>query len=224
MSQTLTGVRTPFTDEDLVVLIPTSIVQTVTDFGDSEVIFIGTVSGLAVLIAMGNRRAALRFGVTVAVAAAAIAVFKVLFISCVSEFTDAIHLYSPSGHTALSTAFWCSIAAFAAIGRSRRTRIIVAASAGILITAIASSRILLHYHSKAEVLVGFLVGLAAFGTAACLTPRPKQSRIVNRKTNVAFVAVILVAMLVFHGRHFPAERIIHMVAARLDDFVSFCRA
>jgi membrane-associated phospholipid phosphatase len=106
-------------------------------------------------------------------AAVVIGALKLVFRACGSVITTA-HIVSPSGHTAMSTAVYGALALL--IGgrfppRSRRALALVAA---IVIVAIGWSRVVLHDHSRAEILVGFLVGAGALALFRAMLGHPRR--------------------------------------------------
>ncbi len=72
----------------------------------------------------------------------------------------------PSGHSAAAAATFAAAALVLSLGRSRRTRALLAAGAGLLATMVGATRALLGVHWLTDVLAGLAVGWACFIVAA----------------------------------------------------------
>lgn len=134
----------------------------VTDCGDSAVTVPLAVLTLFFLAAAGQRRLAFAWVLTIAGCATAIAVLKLGFGVC-GQHLPVVHIISPSGHTAMSTAVYGSLALLISAQLSVFHRRIVYAMAAAAVVGIALSRLMLHNHDLAEIAVGFCIGV---GTVA----------------------------------------------------------
>ena len=204
--------------------LPVRLLQAITDFGDSEVLGLATLSATAVLFWSGERRAATRFLLTMGCSMALIGACKIVFLGCGGAYGERLHIYSPSGHTALTTAFCIATAAHLSASRPHPLRFAIWLAAIGATFSVSASRVLLGYHSKPEVVIGFLVGSVTawvVGRAFPLSAAPKPSK---PKQLAAFVAAIAVIAILFHGRHFPAERIIRSIAGYLHEYIPACGA
>jgi membrane-associated phospholipid phosphatase len=200
------------------------LLQAVTDFGDSEVLSLATLAATAVLFCEGERRAAARFFLTMCCTAVVIGIGKIIFLGCGGSYSERLHISSPSGHTALTTAFCIATATQLSTCRSRALQFAIWFASAGAIFSVSVSRVLLGYHSKPEVALGFLVGCATAWVvrrSLPLSPTPKPS---NPTHLAAFIAAIVAMAILFHGRHFPAERVVRFIAGYVHEYVPICRA
>jgi membrane-associated phospholipid phosphatase len=203
--------------------IPYHILQAVTDFGDSQVLSLATISATAVLYFEGEKRAALRFFLTMLCTAAVIGIFKMIFLGCGNAFTDRLHIYSPSGHASMTTAFCIATATHLATSRSRRSRIVIWLFAAVIALCIAASRVLLGYHTKPEIVIGLLVGSITGWLVWRFVSVPYEKKTSNPKHLAYFLAAIAVIAILAHGHHFPAEKIIRFLAGEAHTYIPACR-
>jgi membrane-associated phospholipid phosphatase len=132
----------------------------VTDLGDSAVTLPLALLVLVVLLVARERRIALRWLLMVAGCGAAIGALKLVFGACTLRL-GFLDIVSPSGHTAMSTGIYGSLALLIGPPLRPTARHVTAAAAAVLIVAIAVSRVLLHVHDTPEIILGLAVGLAA---------------------------------------------------------------
>ena len=190
----------------------------ITDFGDSAVTVPLALLILIFLFAAGASRLALGWVRAIGGCAVIIGGLKLIFGACGHELTF-VHIVSPSGHTAMSTAIYGSLALL--IGQrlppaQRRTILIAAA---IAVVGIALSRVALHDHSRSEIAVGFLVGVWAV-----VSFRGTLLRHAAPALPLGWILLsggILVAVM--HGTRWMIEPAVHRLAwdFRLD--LPFCR-
>lgn len=179
----------------------------VTDFGDSAVTVPLALLTLIFMISAGQRR--LAFGWVLAIGGCAIAIgaLKLVFGACGPWLTTAA-IVSPSGHTAMSTAVYGSLALLVAARLSPHHRVLLMIATGIAIVGIAASRVALHDHTPAEIAVGFIVGagaVAVFRTMlGCL-----EAPALPLKWLLLGGAAIVAAM---HGRRWMIEPAMHRLA------------
>ncbi|WP_158746794.1 phosphatase PAP2 family protein [Acidisphaera sp. L21] len=166
------------------------------DFADQAVVLpLATVVAL-VLGVLGWWRGVLAW---VGAICGTLAVMLVLKLCCLAiaedfEFASAA---SPSGHVASACIVYGGLAVL--LLRDVVPRIALGAIAVAIIVAMGYSRIELHAHDLAEVIVGGFVGAAGLCVLGVLAgPRP---RIVGWPVLGAAVCT----MLAFHGMHLPAE-------------------
>ena len=129
----------------------------VTDFGDSAVTLPLALWVLICLVASGERWAAFAWIAAIAGTAVAIGLLKLVFGACGPAIT-AVHVTSPSGHTAMSTAVYGCLALLIAAPLSAANRRPLMVTAMIAIFAIGWSRVALHDHGRVEIVLGFIVG------------------------------------------------------------------
>ena len=169
----------------------------VTDYGDSAVTLPLALLTLIFLITAGQRRLALGWLTAIGLCGAVIAALKLVFGACVLG-----NIISPSGHTAMSAVVYGSLALLVgATLSSGRRRAAVYAGAAILVCSIALSRVALHDHDVAEVMLGLILGgAAAAGFHAVLRSVPDLTLSVGWLVLAAFVIV-----MVMHGTHWTVE-------------------
>lgn len=122
-----------------------------------------------------------------------------------------------SGHSAMSAAVWPAVLAMIGSWCKRPGSIVGAVLGLMLAMAITVSRVILHAHSWAEVVAGFLVGATAISMFLCW-----QRRRWDLGERHAYFGLALLLLLPFlYGHRFPSERILRFVAqhASLDNTV-----
>lgn len=138
-----------------------------------------------------------------------------------ADLRSAIEPTNPSGHTAMSSAVYLSLAALVSSGMSERRRSFVVASALALVAAIASSRIASGFHSAFEVAIGLLVGVIAAGifTWALISEPPR--RFPRSWLWVLLLVAIFIALT--HGTEWPVEQIVQKLAELVRSVEPACR-
>jgi membrane-associated phospholipid phosphatase len=189
----------------------------VTDFGDSAVTLPLAALTVAFLFFSRWRRAAIGFAITLASCGIAIGLVKLALQSCGRPLLHT-EITNPSGHAAMSTAVYGSLALLFNCSVSAERRWVLAGGAVALIGGIAVSRVVLDSHSLAEVAVGFLIGLAAlFFFYRMLKAEPAMT---FRSQWLAFTAVILIATM--HGSRWPIEDIVRSIVHLIRHSVPSC--
>lgn len=190
----------------------------VTDFGDSAVTTPLALLVLVFLFAGGHRRVALGWLLAIGGCAAVIAELKLGFGACGHEITF-VHLHSPSGHTAMSTSVYGSLALLIGARLPAGQRRAVYAAAAIAIIAIGLSRVVLHDHSRTEIAVGFVVGVVGVAVFRAVLRRHEAPPLPLGWLLLS--GGVLVAAM--HGTRWMIEPAVHRLAwdFRLD--LPFCR-
>lgn len=116
-------------------------------------------------------------------------------------------LVSPSGHVAASAAAYGALLGLivGSAGRSLRQSCVAAA---VIATVIGVTRVMLHEHSVAEVIVGGIVGVigaAAFSSMSEAWISPPR--------RMLLLGAVATSMLLFHGTHLTWESEIRAVSA-----------
>jgi membrane-associated phospholipid phosphatase len=132
----------------------------VTDCGDAAVTLPLALLVLVFLLVARERLFALYWLLMVVGCGAAIGVLKLIFGACGGRL-EALEVISPSGHTAMSTAIYGSLALLVAASLPARWRPLVLAASSLLIAGIAVSRVVLRSHDLPEVALGLVVGIGA---------------------------------------------------------------
>ena len=187
------------------------ILNVVTDLGNSAIIGALTFMLSAYLLKIGQRRAAMAVFLSFAVTAGLIALCKVILYSRCAVVATFFDLKSPSGHSALAMAVYCTMAAILASSRQGIRRFAPFAIAIPLIALIAVSRVVLGFHTKMDVLTGSGVGLIVFLVLwrMLLKDRPIQC------PWIPFTIIVLVVLSALYGLNFSAEETIN----RLADYI-----
>jgi membrane-associated phospholipid phosphatase len=175
-------------------------VQFFTDFADQAVILPLLVAVVAVLLVQGRRRAAFAWTVAVPGTLGATLVAKMLTFACgwMVPAVAAFDLRSPSGHTAAATVAYATLTML--LGMRPRWAV---AGAVVIAVVVAMSRLTLAYHTRADVVVGGVIGVGgAVVSALLMGARPPSWR-----SWPLAIAVVLV-LGVMHGRHLHAEEVI----------------
>ena len=190
----------------------------VTDFGDSAVTVPLSLLTLIFLLAAGQRRLAVGWALAIGGCAVAIAALKPVFGACGAQLTLA-HIISPSGHTAMSTSIYGSLALLISAPLPPRRRLAVDAGTLIAIVAIAVSRLALHDHTPPEIVIGFLVGTAAVAVFHAVLRREEVPMLPLGWLLLCGGALIAV----MHGTRWMIEPTVHRLAwdFRLD--LPWCR-
>jgi membrane-associated phospholipid phosphatase len=183
----------------------------VTDAGDSGVLVPVVLVSAGVLWFFHSRRVAWLQLRSVLAAIAVIAVLKLMFLSCGVHWGAV--LTSPSGHACLSMVVYGTLASLLAGGRPPAARAAIYAVTGLVVGAIAVTRVALGVHTWIEVVVGLLVGGLAFAWFAWSYTRLGPQRLQLRSFGLA---VLLTAVVVF-GVRLPAESFLRHLARRMGD-------
>lgn len=191
--------------------------HTITDFGDSALLLPLSLALCGYLWLGGWRRPALALAGSLAACLVLTVAVKIGFYACGHEVSG-LSIRSPSGHTAFSTTVYGCGALLLGAGRSRAVRIALALAAAALVAVIAASRILLHAHSSAEVVVGLAIGL---GCVAIFQLRTTAAPEIAPRWRLLVATFAMLAVLT-HGRHLNAEEIIKHIALELRSAADVC--
>lgn len=124
-----------------------------------------------------------------------------------NELYIGYHAFSfPSGHSTSAAALWAMVAWLTAMGSRGRFQWIAMAGAGLLIGAVAVSRVLLGAHWPSDVVAGVLLGLSLALMFALFTDRPDAGA--RRFAALGWVAVLVwLGMGGWHvATNYPAAR------------------
>lgn len=182
-----------------------------TDFADQAVIIPLVIAVAATLTIQGWRRGAVVWLVVVGATFAVTLALKLTFLSCTPLFGP-LDVRSPSGHVAAATVVAGGLAA--ALSGRRRSILPAAVIAAVLIGV---SRVFLGMHTRAEVVVGAMVGLAGAAALLRFSGPPPRLRL------APLVTVVVLVAFIFHGLHLPAEAAIHHTALEIGQYIPACR-
>jgi membrane-associated phospholipid phosphatase len=191
----------------------------VTDLGDSAVTLPLAAASFVFLAVSGWRRGALVFALTVMGCGAVIGLSKLLLESCGERIVDG-GAVNPSGHVAMSTVVYGSLAVLLGCSAPPLWRWSLLALAGLVAAAIGASRVLLGAHTPVEVASGFGIGLVA----AIAFDRLLRARPLKPVRPGWLTAAALVIILVMHGTRWPIEEAIHSLVALVRHHVPQCAA
>ncbi|MFI5408195.1 VTT domain-containing protein [Kaistia sp. UC242_56] len=196
ISTLVQGWRTPALDKAMIAI---------TSVGDGVVITAVLAAAALWILSHGKRKLAGGLVVTLALAALSVPLLKsVLLIPRPIDLYSGADAFSfPSGHATSTAALYASIAWLATHNAALRWKIVGFGLAGLLIAAVAASRVYLAAHWPSDVLAGLMLGSALAAIYA----------LVFRRTDIRamqpwrFAAVVVVALAVAGGvriyLHFP---------------------
>jgi membrane-associated phospholipid phosphatase len=189
----------------------------ITNLGDTAVTMPLALLICSFLAVARQARLAFGWGLVIVGCAGAISMLKLLLAVCDHRFALS-GLYSPSGHTAMSTAVYGSMCLLIGDVSPPASRALVYSGGLALIADIAASRLALHLHTPAEVAVGLVIGLSAvIGFRIMLAG---QRPIVLPIQWLIGAAAILVILL--HGEHWPAEQALGDLSRFIQLLVPIC--
>ena len=197
VSTLVQGWRTPRLD---------AVMIAITSLGDGVVIIAVLAATVIWLVAHGRRKLAVGLMVTMALAALAVPLLKSALVvpRPIDLYTGADAFSFPSGHATSSAALYLSLAWLATHNAVLRWKILGFVLAGMLIVAIAVSRVYLAAHWPSDVLAGLALGSALAALYALVF-----RRIDIRAMRPLRLVALVVAVLVVGGglriqTHFPA--------------------
>lgn len=203
--------------------MPLAALTFVTDFADQAVILPLVAAVALVLSAQRRWHVAAAWLLAIPGVLAVLLMLKIAGYACGWLFPalgpDQLALRSPSGHVASAAVVFSGIVTLQA-GRLRLNAV-PAALAVALVTAavIGATRVQLGAHSVSEVVVAAGVGGAGAMAFAWLSGRSLLGR-----SGTPIAAAVMVVLILFHGRHLPAEVIIQSAAAdALRQWVTACQ-
>jgi len=198
-----------------------SLVQATSDLADQAVILPLVSAVLAVLLLMGEWRAAKCWSAAIGTALGTTLVAKLVFIPC-GALIPAINLRSPSGHTASVAAAYGGLmmllARVRALPGGRATAFLATAAAIVLV---AVTRILLHAHTVEETIAGAAIGF----TAPLLLAIPRNLFVGSRVLQhwwAMVLPLLIVPVMLGHRAH--TERWIRGVAIAAAHLMRACGA
>jgi hypothetical protein len=142
---------------------------------------------------------------------------KVCFHAC-GAAVPFLDISSPSGHVSFSTTFYLSAGIIASAEQRPAVRAGAIILAAALVVAIGISRVELHVHTPAEVVLGGLVGLGSAAWFAVSYSRHRLARLDWRPV----LGLVLALAIVTHGWHLSIEDAISAIARELRTNVPAC--
>lgn len=181
------------------------------DLGDSAVIIAVLLMVTCYLLYCKCYREAKALFLSVGITGAIITTLKVVFLSCGN---DVLSIRSPSGHAAMTVAFYgmyCILMYRHLEGWKRFIPVLVI---GPLILGVAATRILLNLHTTSEVIVGLLVGTGIVTAVWYMVLRGHKAAYFNTIKLLLFGCVVGAFL---HGVRMPAEPLIKQYASLLQE-------
>ena len=181
-----------------------------TDFADQAVVLPVAGAVLLGLLAVGWRRGALAWALSVGGVLLTMLGLKLVVFACFIHWDLAGHgrfaLSSPSGHTAASAVVYGGLLALLA-PRSVAGTLLAAFAGGLVALLFGMTRLALQVHTVTDVLAGAAVGvLGAVAMRAMAGERPRDL------SPPRLVLLACVVMIAFHGNRLEAESHIRLWA------------
>jgi membrane-associated phospholipid phosphatase len=189
-----------------------------TALGDSALLLPAALLVLVILLAQGERGTALAWVAAMAACGAATLLAKIVFGLCGPRM-EAFDISSPSGHAAVSTVFYGSLAVVLSSRRPVWLGLLVWAAALATIAMIGVTRLLMGVHSHEEVALGLLTGLLGLLVFALLHRRAGRPRIRLAPLVVGFA----LAVALFGGLHVGFEEPIRRLSRGIRAWLDICR-
>jgi len=178
-----------------------------TNLGDSAVLLPSVLLvALWLVIPATTRRLSLVWLFVVAGTGIVVAITKLLYMGWHIGIPG-MNFIGLSGHTTLSFLVWPVLLPLM-LGRTGRAQRLAAASGLVLAAGIAISRVEVHAHSVAEVLLGALLG----GSASLTFLSHYRVQLRLRIPRLALVATAAAVISLTYGRIMPTEQLLHSVA------------
>lgn len=194
-----------------------SLLRHLTDCGDTAVTVPLAILMFAFLALAGERRLAIGWAIIMLGIVATISGLKLVLGICGPAWLGP-SLRSPSGHTAISMLVYGGYAAVISAAWQAKARLVFRTAAILFALGIAVSRVVLRFHSTAEVLVGLAIGGVALALLYVIVARNRPAPL----PLVWLAASVAVAFLLFYGERWPAERALHRFAAFFNVIRPWC--
>jgi membrane-associated phospholipid phosphatase len=194
-----------------------TLLEWVTGLGDAALLL---PASLLLLAYFAHRKAAsncLSWVAALAICGAVTIALKICFHAC-GAAVPFLDIRSPSGHASFSTTFYLTAGMVASADQRPWLRAATLLLAAALVIAIGITRVELHVHTPAEVVLGSFVGL---GSAAWFAIGYSRHRLTGLDWRPIAGAVLGLAILT-HGWHLSIEDAILAVARELRASVPAC--
>jgi membrane-associated phospholipid phosphatase len=191
--------------------------EDVTNLGDAALIVPASLALCIYLWAAGFRRAALAWGGALLSCAALAFLLKVGFRTCHAQLGE-FAIVSPSGHAALATTLYGSVAVLFARGCRTLAGVAVGLSAAALSGAVGVSRVMLHAHTALEVSAGLLIGLTSIAAFRAAIIGERQFALPAVPAMMVFAALAVAV----HGQHLNLEGLIADISEGVHEVTGVC--
>jgi hypothetical protein len=119
-----------------------------------------------------------------------------------------------------SATYYLSVAAVASLERPAWHRCLILAASALVVLAVAASRVMLHAHTLAEVVLGGAIGVASAGWFIYRCRRHHQILPDWRVVTGTLLAFVLLT----HGWHLDVDAILAMIARIIGSRLPACVA
>jgi hypothetical protein len=164
-----------------------------------------------------SRAAGLAWLLGFAICAAITGLLKLGFLTCAEAW--GVGILSPSGHASMSTFVYGALSLIIA-NQSRRWRVPVLVFGLLWIGAIAVTRVLLHAHTRAEVVIGLIIGLTSLSVFAWKYLRLSHSKLDLRAIGMAGALIFAV----LYGVRLPMESFLEKFAGTVRARTLLCHS
>jgi membrane-associated phospholipid phosphatase len=191
----------------------------ITDFGDSAVGLSLAAFVLLALLAVGWSHGARAWVLSIAGCGVVIALSKVIFKAAsggCGQIVQAVPVFSPSGHAALSTVVYGGLAVLGGRQMSTIARILIGALTVIWIGLIATSRVAVQAHTPIEVFAGLTVGVGGVALMIHMLDRSAGPPVLAPQ----LMAASACALVLMYGSHWQIEASLRAVADLLHQSVA----
>ena len=192
-----------------------------TDFADAGVMVPVCATAAVTLLLLRQRRTAVSWVVATASVWTLMLILKLTGHACEALACTVppagLGLVSPSGHVAASAAAYGGLLGLVmrSAGRSWRQSCVAAM---LIAMIVGVTRVVLHEHTVAEVIVGGVVGVAGAALFANAAPGWLSGR-----RRVVLASAVAASMLIFHGTHLTWEPEIQAIAASAAQSIDISR-
>ena len=195
------------------------ILHWVTGLGDAALLVPLSLLLLAYFVYRRSKSGAADWTIALAICVIATVVGKICFRAC-EPVVSFLGVHIPSGHVSFSATYYLSVAAAASLEKPAWHRYLILAASSLIVLAIAASRVMLHAHTLAEVVLGGAIGVASAGWFIYRFRRHQQIvpdwRVVT--------GTLLAFALLTHGWHLDVDAILAKIARLIGSRVPGCAA
>ncbi len=192
--------------------------QAVTDLGESATLLACVGVACIYLLICNRRREAAALFCSLALAGLLIFLLKLAYMTC-AALLPGHGIYSPSGHTALAVSVLLTFAILMAANVGRKWRYIPYLLILPLAAIIAFSRIRLHYHSEAEVVMGLVVAGITLLLVRLLVLR---GHAIGHFSPIIMLALMMVTVYASGNLRLNAENRVQLLVEHVKVYFPFC--
>lgn len=184
----------------------------VTFLGDSTLLLPSAVLLFVVALFSSRRQVAWQWALAFGVTGAIVCSSKLAFMGWGIGFRQ-LDFTGFSGHTALSSCFWPVFLWFVCSRVAPGLRHLAALGGYAVAAVVGASRLMIHVHSPAEVIAGFVLGCTASGAFLLWQRRASLAML----SGAGLAAVLVVPMVLFTtGSKAPTQTLLQHIAVQLS--------